>query len=331
MINKLTPSFLLSLFSFPFLVRDYVINQHSEDELRALQKAVVEAVLAARPEPGGFPLVADAGFATFTGYVGRQLYVHLRGALEVGEEPPDAWLAHQDDVIKANVANAVGMDGLTELLESRESAGELVRAAYCARGMSLSKGISPVTIADHLFRAQELLERADEKEAIEYELSVLNACWIIDFGSERSQKANWRKSALMENNDTNKADALVAEAQAIYSGACVKIGLFGDMALRDQATVDAGIRELPVCARKWSEAGRAPDIHKNLKTWTDMYSTCVSPRHRIIPTYIYDSLSFKRVKSHVASYRFSEFLLPHVLRIYLSIIPLSLKYPKHNW
>ena len=36
------------------IVRDYVISQHSAEELRALQRSVVDTVLAAWPEPGGF-------------------------------------------------------------------------------------------------------------------------------------------------------------------------------------------------------------------------------------------------------------------------------------
>ena len=62
-------------------------------------------------------------------YVSRQLYWHFRGALEEGEDPPDAWLAHPDSVIKANVAMALGLDTLMARSDRHESAGELVRAA----------------------------------------------------------------------------------------------------------------------------------------------------------------------------------------------------------
>ena len=34
------------------VIRDFVINVHSPDELRALQKSVVDVMLAARPEDG---------------------------------------------------------------------------------------------------------------------------------------------------------------------------------------------------------------------------------------------------------------------------------------
>ena len=67
------------------IVRDFVINQHSEADLRALQKEVVGTILAARPEPGGFSTTDHAAPGTFEGYVARQFYVHLRGALEKGE------------------------------------------------------------------------------------------------------------------------------------------------------------------------------------------------------------------------------------------------------
>ena len=69
------------------IVREYVISQHEGSELRMLQHDVVEGVLAARPEPGGFDEYAPAG--TFDGYVARQLHWHIRGALADEGEPPD--------------------------------------------------------------------------------------------------------------------------------------------------------------------------------------------------------------------------------------------------
>ena len=46
-------------------MRDYVINQHTVAELRALQREVVETVLAAPPQPDGFDDFASAD--TFDG------------------------------------------------------------------------------------------------------------------------------------------------------------------------------------------------------------------------------------------------------------------------
>ena len=48
------------------IVRDYVVKQHSRAELQALQHSVVEAALAARPQPDGFDDCAVAD--TFDGY-----------------------------------------------------------------------------------------------------------------------------------------------------------------------------------------------------------------------------------------------------------------------
>ena len=98
------------------IVRDYVISQHSEDELCALQRSVVDAALAARPEPDGFPLSSEhAAPNSFEGYVVRQLYWHMRGALAEGEELPNAWIAHPDAIVMANLAVAVGVDALLSL------------------------------------------------------------------------------------------------------------------------------------------------------------------------------------------------------------------------
>lgn len=112
------------------IVRDYVIEQHAAAELRALQKRVVRDMLAARPEAGGFPASDYTAADSFEGYVARQLYWHFRGGLaEGGEEPSNAWLTHPDNIVKANLAMAVGIDFLSDLSNSREAAGALVHAA----------------------------------------------------------------------------------------------------------------------------------------------------------------------------------------------------------
>jgi hypothetical protein len=54
------------------IVRDYVISRHTPEELRALQRAVADTILAARPRPGGFPAARYAAAATFEGYAARQ-------------------------------------------------------------------------------------------------------------------------------------------------------------------------------------------------------------------------------------------------------------------
>ena len=218
-----------------------VISKHSEAELRGLHKTVVDLILAARPEPDGFPAPAFAPEASFLGYVARQAYGHIRGAIEEGGEPPDEWLAHKDDTIKGFVADAFGIEALSGLSEAREAAGELVRAAYCARGTSLAKGLPGDSMIDHLFRAQDLLERADDQEAFEYEKSVAGACWLWDFGSARHTKAGARQKHLL-SQDKGSFDEIMATFLGDYTQSIVKMGLFGGDV--DQAAIDDGIRLL---------------------------------------------------------------------------------------
>ena len=110
------------------IVRDYVINQHAEVELREMQKSVVATLLAARPEPGGFVTPAFAGPETFEGYCARHMHWHFAGALEESEKPPDKWMRHPDEVILINVANSVGFDKLTAF--SRVQDQQLPRAEH---------------------------------------------------------------------------------------------------------------------------------------------------------------------------------------------------------
>ena len=109
------------------IVRDYVINQKSDSDMQALQKAIVDVILAARPE-GGFPISEFSNALSFEGYIARQLWWHLRGSLGPDEDPSDALVAHLDIPVRINVCQAVGLDKLVALSEAREAVGELGRA-----------------------------------------------------------------------------------------------------------------------------------------------------------------------------------------------------------
>merc|ERR1719230_2548411 len=105
------------------IVRDFVINQQAATELQAMHKSVVATILAARPEPDGFPMPNYAVESSFEGYVARYAVVHMKGALGEDEAPPDEWLAHKDNVIKTNAAKSYSQDGakaLFALSEARE-------------------------------------------------------------------------------------------------------------------------------------------------------------------------------------------------------------------
>ena len=136
-------------------------------------------VLASRPEPGGFLTSQYTALGTFEGYVARQLFWHFRGALETDEEPPDPWMTHSDKCIRANVAMAVGLDALDALSEAREAAGELVGAAQVSWTARMLKGIDFSVDYDRLYRTSDLLERADDKDALDFEMKVLNIAFNL--------------------------------------------------------------------------------------------------------------------------------------------------------
>jgi hypothetical protein len=79
--------------------------------------------------------------------------------------------------VKANVGAAVGFDALCALSEQKEAVGDLVQAAQIAYAAFYYKGTSEAAIVDVLFRAADLLERADDRGVLELELEVLDACW----------------------------------------------------------------------------------------------------------------------------------------------------------
>lgn len=207
-------------------MRDHVISRHSPDELRALQKVVVDTILAARPEPDGFPATEFAAPGTFEHYVARQLYWHFRGALEEGEDPPDACLAHPDNAVKANAAMAVGLDALVALSEVRENEGELVRAAQASWAASRMKGIPMLALNDLVHRAADLLERADDKEILEFEHEVLAAAWFLELGSERANKVSRRSKVLAASSEAT-FESKWGEMNATGVDCWTKLGIFG--------------------------------------------------------------------------------------------------------
>ena len=115
------------------IVRDYVISKHTDEELKALQHQVVKSLLEARPE-GGFPTAEHSTSGSFEGYVARQLFWHIRGALSVAggtmEAPPEPLIVHEEDaaVLRA-VALATGLDNLLAWADTAEAAGDHFRAA----------------------------------------------------------------------------------------------------------------------------------------------------------------------------------------------------------
>jgi hypothetical protein len=118
--------------------RAFVISQHSEGELRFLQKAVVDAILAARPEPDGFPTAEHAVSGSFESYVARQLYVHVRGALEENQEPPGPWLTHSDSTVRKNVTMAMEVTDCNSLclLRPPNPAKSVRSTGFCRRSSS---------------------------------------------------------------------------------------------------------------------------------------------------------------------------------------------------
>jgi hypothetical protein len=190
------------------IVRDFVINQHTEAELRALQRDVVEAVVAARPDPDGFDEYALSN--TFDGYIARQLFWHIRGALDAGEEPPGVWLIdrNQDPVVKVNAAAAFGFEKLEVLVAAKEAAGQLVHAAQVAWEASFLKQVPPAVRADLMYRAAGLLEEANDPAVATFELQLLAHAFAQDRGTERWAAAQRRRTILSDADPFHAKDQL---------------------------------------------------------------------------------------------------------------------------
>ena len=149
-----------------------MINQHSEDDLCELQNTLVDKIIASRPD-SSFLDEDHTSLGTFDGYVARQLYYHIQGALSGTDEPKWEWLGHRDTIIKKNYANAVGFDKLSEIAAAEAEAGNRLNAAFAAYASSLRKDISGEIVRDKMYQAADMLEQADDKDALQFEMEVL--------------------------------------------------------------------------------------------------------------------------------------------------------------
>ena len=133
----------------------------------------------------------------FFHYVARCMTWHFKGSLAEDEEIPNIWLVHPDDIIKAQAAAVVGVDKLTALSEAREAAGDLVGAAEASWAGSLIPGLRSVFLyLDLLFRSQDLLERANDSQAMAFEAEVVRKACYTEIGSPRQMKALQRRQAI---------------------------------------------------------------------------------------------------------------------------------------
>ena len=198
------------------VVRDYVINQHTEEALRALQNEVVGAILAARPEPGGFPIGPLCPPASFEAYAARYLNTHLAGAMEAGEDPRHEWVLHPDTAVKAQVVLAVGVERIAALSETWEVAGELSHAAHAA--WCAAQGRMPT--ADHveiLFRCASLLpERVGDGSIEALEMEILNRVSIVDQGSDRHAKVIERRGRLLASKGETFESYWATSSQILF-------------------------------------------------------------------------------------------------------------------
>ena len=77
-------------FSTHDIVRDYAIAQSGQDGVKTLQRAFLEAVISARPEPDGWPLRDGRQRGTAAWYVAVYADAHIRGAVSSVAAPSDA-------------------------------------------------------------------------------------------------------------------------------------------------------------------------------------------------------------------------------------------------
>ena len=104
----------------------------------------------------------------------------MRAALRSGEEPPEEWLVFPDEVVRCNVAEALGVTRLREMSNERLTKGDLVGAAKILwTVLSSTNDMSSKFYVDTVYTIVDLLQRADNPEVLELEMKVLNIAFNL--------------------------------------------------------------------------------------------------------------------------------------------------------
>ena len=98
------------------------------------------------------------------------------------------------------------------------------------------KGNSFRANADLLYRAAGLLESANDRDALAFEVRILAALWNLDMGTTRHTKAMARSKLLSASNAAT-FESKMSEALTAFGDSCAKIGMYGgEMDLRGALT-----------------------------------------------------------------------------------------------
>jgi hypothetical protein len=100
-----------------------------------------------------------------------------------------------------------------------------------------------------------LLERADDKDVVDFEKEVIVACSTSEFGSERYQKAMDRMKAI--STEVQTCEGLMMEGMGYYGQGFVKLGWFGGGIPSDESIIE-GYALCGKCCRCWIDAAELP-------------------------------------------------------------------------
>ena len=162
------------------IVRHFVITRHTDDTLRAMQRNVVDALLAARPA-GGYPDHAPDG--SLESYVATSLWWHIRGSIGADDAVSMDLIENKDNAVKSSLALAMGKERLEKTVRSWEDKGDKLAAAkLCMIGrMLLDRG--QISMGEHnelVYRAVDLITAVSSDETIEFEMEVLKCSAFLD-------------------------------------------------------------------------------------------------------------------------------------------------------
>ena len=225
---------MLDGFFMHDIVRDYAISRC--EELAALQRRMIETVLAARPEPNGWVLGPGLQNGTPEWYVVTHGHHHVRGAVAEVLEARDVALVRSltstaELGLAAACAQGVGIPRMVELAEDAKRDGAWSAAARLLFASSLLArvGMRPQREEAPLLQGAQLLLQGKldgDDEATVFEFIVVTRLLLIDGGGEASTRLDLLQVRMQErglhcgSGATTVLDKIVELGNQSFGMAC---------------------------------------------------------------------------------------------------------------
>lgn len=212
-----------SLFDLIFLVRDFVVSSFEEEELRALQRSFVVALIASQEQQEQIPYCSSSA-----------LQWHMVSSLSAGQPlisdaEACSWIQHPDVTICSQAIAAIPESKLTAYPQDLESSGLFKQAAAVYfQILSWSKANVHAECARGCVEVVDKIKSPDDQD----DKALMRACFsLINHKVMTTDGIQWQRNAykkMEEMYDSNRTLAfpMLQQAQVALMLGMLHMGIF---------------------------------------------------------------------------------------------------------